>query len=312
MYAQALVYLAFMVTLAYYSTTALNDGTFIIVPFVINAILLAYEFVHLYAGGLDYFEDFWNFVDLARSFLFIIYAILIWVSYFNGDPNFLALIIFVTWIRGVTYFRIFGPVRYLINLLFEVFVDIQSFLIIFFYTILTFSFIFYALNDDPTQDFFNILVSTYSASIGNGTPPGDFQLLWLFYIMISLFNFIIMLNLLISILSDTFGRVQNNQIIADSQELASMILEIEMILFCKRKLNDKQFFHICREETQEIVADELVFGQFKKINEKFTVYERVMDEKVDKLESMKDTLKGENLEFEKIIKAIEEKFKLND
>ncbi|OMJ94849.1 hypothetical protein SteCoe_1872 [Stentor coeruleus] len=312
MYGQALLYMAFVITLAYYSTLELNSSSFIIIPAGINGALLLYEIYQMFAGGLDYFKDVWNYIDLIRSILFFIFAIFVWVELFDNNTNFLALIILITWVRGITYFRIFGPTRYLINLLFEVFTDIPAFLVVFFYTILAFSFIFYSLLGKNTdQKYYVTFVETYSTTLGNSNTDGYSKVQWLFYLLITLFNFIIMLNLLISILSDTYTRVKDMQIIADGQELASMVVEVEMMLFWRSKLNEKQYVHLCRDQSVEESSEhKMVMTKFKAMNMKCNEYERAVSDNLDAVTSMRDDIKYQNDNFMVIIDQIKEKYGL--
>ncbi|OMJ83953.1 hypothetical protein SteCoe_15051 [Stentor coeruleus] len=310
MYGQAMLYMFFIITLSYYSTLELNSGSFLIIPASINGALLIYEIYQMFAGGLDYFKDAWNYIDLIRSSLFFIFAIFVWVELFDNNTNFLALIILITWIRGITYFRIFGPTRYLINLLFEVFTDIPAFLVIFFYTILAFSFIFYSLlGINPDQKYYETFVETYSTTLGNSNTQGYSKTQWFFYLLITLFNFIIMLNLLISILSDTYIRVKDMQIIADGQELASMVVEVEMMLFWRSELNDKQYVHLCRDQSVEEASEhKMAMTKFKAMNMKCNEYERVVSDNLDAVTAMRDNIKSQNDGFLAIINQIKDNY----
>lgn len=309
MYLQAALYVSHIITLAVFSTLYLESKGFIAIPFGLNICLLLYEIYQMFAGGLDYFKDMWNYVDMIRSSLFFIYTILVWVDYFSNQTDFLALIILITWIRGVTYFRIFDSTRYLINLIFEVFNDIPSFLIVFFYTILAFSFIFYAL--DSSGDYYSTFVITYSTTLGNSDTSNYDKLQWLFYLFITLFNFIIMLNLLISILSDTYARVNEMQMIADGKELASMVMEVEMMMFWRKTLNKKEFVHVCRDESNEEIVDSVVIlGKFKAMNLAFGNYESKVENSISELERMKGDIAYENDIINDLIRGVTEKYKL--
>lgn len=312
MYGQSLLYAAHMGTLAYYSTLELNNSEFIIIPAVINGALLMYEIYQMFAGGLDYFKDFWNYIDLFRSFLFFVFAILIWTEHFDNNTNFLAFIILITWMRGVTYFRIFSPTRYLINLLFEVLTDIPAFLVIFFYTITAFSFIFYSLlEDNRDQNFYVTFVDTYSTTLGNTSTEGYSQLEWLFYVLITLFNFIIMLNLLISILSDTYNRVKEQEIIADGQELASMILEVELMLFWRSDMNEKEYIHLCRDQSAEEASEEkFVMTKLKSMTIKCFDYEKAAINSLTTIQNMKNDIKSQNEQLSTMINKIKAKYKI--
>jgi hypothetical protein len=72
---------------------------------------------------------------------------------------------------------------------------------------------------------------------------GDFDLLgdnpsnslWIVFIVSSFFITLIMMNLLIAIMSDTYDRVMNDITATDGWELNQMILEQESIMFWKKK-----------------------------------------------------------------------------
>ena len=74
---------------------------------------------------------------------------------------------------------------------------------------------------------------------------------WIFFILATLINPIIMLNLLIALMSDTYEKVQSTNIIADRKELLTMILEIENLAFWNRKRNDRSYLQICDDLLQE-------------------------------------------------------------
>ena len=65
----------------------------------------------------------------------------------------LALILFVSLLRGLSYFRLLKITRYYVNLIYEVFFDIVPFLTILCYSTLGFSFIFRTLMGNDNPDF---------------------------------------------------------------------------------------------------------------------------------------------------------------
>ena len=65
-----------------------------------------------------------------------------------------------------------------------------------------------------------------------------------------------MINLLISILGDTYATVNQNEVVNDARELISLILEAELLMFCRRKTKDRKYLHMCDELETEITADE--------------------------------------------------------
>lgn len=153
--------------------------------------------------------------------------------------------------RGITYFRIFSKTRYMINLLIEIFKDIRSFVILLFYTTFAFSIMFYANEENSDLKFGDYLSSSYTINLGAFETDNYDSLQWLIFCLATLVNPIIMLNLLIAILGDTFSNVQDNMIVADKKELAEVILDIESLMYWRRKFNLKSFIQICSEEESE-------------------------------------------------------------
>lgn len=67
--------------------------------------------------------------------------------------------------------------------------------------------------------------------------------MWILFIIASIFMPLIMLNLLIAIMSDTYERVSNTMIEADGNELNSLILDQEKMLFWNRDKHQTSFLH---------------------------------------------------------------------
>lgn len=309
MYLQAFLYFCHMFTLTWYATVELQNEDFLILPFGFNLVLFVYEAYQMYSGGTDYFKDFWNYVDMARSSLFVTYSVLIWNEVIPNESDFLVLIIIASWIRGITYFRIYSKMRYLINLIFEVFKDIPPFLTLFIYAVLAFSFIFYALGD-PDANYWVQFVQIYSTTLGSPDTTGYNSLQWFFYVLITLFNFIIMLNILISILSDTYSRVKDNLQIADGKELAKMIMEVEMMMFWRQGYKGREFIHICRDENDEEINDHrVVIGKFKSMNLLCNEYETDIENGLKQLEEAQKTIDSQGMDIGRVLEDINYKLK---
>jgi hypothetical protein len=209
-----------------------------------------------------YFEEFWNVIDTIRSWLFIIYSVLVWSNYFDiesakteDERYLLSVLIFISWFRGITYFRITTSTRYLIKVLFQVCWDILPFLFILFYSVMAFALMFKAFDEEFDNTFFPFLTFSYNILLGNWAKPTSPDFFSLILFLATVLNPVISLNLLIAILTDTYKTVNINKVIADSQELASMILEVETLLFWKRKENHKMFIQIADHDSVEDLND---------------------------------------------------------
>ena len=63
------------------------------------------------------------------------------------------------------------------------------------------------------------------------------------YIVSSLTGLIILLNMLIALMGDTFGRVQENRVVYDYRERLSVNIDLESLMYICNK-NKKKLLHI--------------------------------------------------------------------
>ena len=76
---------------------------------------------------------------------------------------------------------------------------------------------------------------------------GDFSVddynttMWALFTVASVMMPLVMLNLLIAIMSDTYERVSNSMVEADGRELNSLIIEQEQILMWNRHVGQREY-----------------------------------------------------------------------
>jgi WD40 repeat protein len=244
---QALVYVSFLI--CYSLFIILNLEVFMVIAFVLNCILVLYEVVQMSFTGISYWEDLWNLIDLARFVLFtLLFFLTFWYEVITL-PYLEVLVILIAWVKGLTYFRIFNSTRYLVYLMFEVVKDMISFITMTFYAIVGLSLMLYTMKnfEDKSaegQEYGKFLAYTYMNGIGDyGTfdfDVGKFELTsFMIFSLTSIVNTIIMMNLLISIIGDTYDRVQQGIMVADLKQLAEMIVEIESLMFWNYEKTNK-------------------------------------------------------------------------
>lgn len=236
---QALVYVSFLLCYSLFIT--LNLEIFMIIAFALNCILVIYEVVQMSFTGISYWEDIWNIIDITRFVLFTLLFFLTFWYKIISLPYLEVLVILIAWVKGLTYFRIFNSTRYLVYLIFEVVKDMISFITMTFYAIIGLSLMLYTMRNFEDKDIKNndyryFLGYVYMNGIGDyGTfdfNVGDFELTsFMIFSLTSIVNTIIMMNLLISIIGDTYDRVQQGIMVADLKQLAEMIIEIESLIF---------------------------------------------------------------------------------
>jgi len=138
----------------------------------------------------------------------------------------------------------------MIKLLSEVVKDMLSFLILLFYSTVGFAFIFLVLDKNDPQ-LIDYLKPSYVLNLGAFETDDLTNLQWICLFLATMINMLIMLNLLISIMGSTFGRVQEESEIADRKEQLSMIIELETLMYKKRNLESLFYFHVCQDEATE-------------------------------------------------------------
>lgn len=127
------------------------------------------------------------------------------------------------WFKFLYFFRIFKSFGYLTRLIILVIYDMRHFLVVLFITIVAFSDAFLTLSNGNRVEkgqeqfvdgFFDSIIFTYRIILGDFDVTafgsvGVFMVYGLF-ILCTVFNTIIMLNLLIAIISETFTMVKEN------------------------------------------------------------------------------------------------------
>ena len=216
----------------------------------------------------------------------------------------------LSWLRGITYFRLFDNTRYMVNMIKEVVKDALSFLLLFLYSTLAFGFIYFALDDADSDEIATYLRNSYKFNLSDYDTETYDTLEWLVFLAASMINIIIMLNLLIAIFSDTYTRVKENRIIADQLELASLIYEGEVGLFYKRKIIDYKYLHIFTDQ-EAVVESDQISSQVKSLKKKIntmqkSIYEIATDNKGtnEKVERLYDKIDNMHKTMERIEKKL--------
>ena len=251
----------------------------------------------------------WNTMDIIR-YLVSIY----WVYYdvyvlpkLTKDKDIKALDNFqvLTWLfvflnvmKALLGFRAFDQTRFYVRLIFKCMFEIIPFLIIFVF--FTYSFGLLNIVEKGEYNLENIWASPFDQSVGGFQRAADGS--WLGYFMFllgTLIIVIIMLNLLISILGDTFSRflVEAKQI--DYKVMIETVYEVEVLLFWRTGTNSVKFFAICdniipTEEEIESAWQSKLDSLDKKLEDNKVEFQNIVNGLRDninaKIEEIKDVL----------------------
>ena len=107
------------------------------------------------------------------------------------------------------------------------------------------------------------------------------------FIVTSLFQNIVMLNLLIAIISDTFDKVQEKQTALDCQERCKLMLDIEVLLYWNRAKGKRQFIHICQYLTahnEETSETEQWMGKIRSLKQEIANIRETTEEKLHQMQ----------------------------
>jgi hypothetical protein len=136
----------------------------------------------------------------------------------NLEANLQATISLCIWLKLLYFLRIFKQTGYLIRIIIEVIKDMRSFLLILSLTFIAFGDAFNSINTSNEESdkfsggiWIESIFYVYRMVLGdmNLDSLGTVSLLYVYilFIMCTVFNMIIMLNLLIAIISESFGRI---------------------------------------------------------------------------------------------------------
>lgn len=263
------LYLANLTALTYYMVDSSSDRLiYLFILLLLNTYLTFHELIQMLIIGNKYWADAWNWIDMLRGITCYHY---IFTSF---EPSHLSqtllAVSFLSWLKGLSYFRLFKDLRYMINLIKQSFIDIKAFVVILTYTTLAFSLVQTILvvqrsqsvfegsessdggHHDSFEDaFIASIYQVYNLILGNidETPPNSI-LEWIFITMMIMIHPIIMLNLLISFLGATYDYVKEKSDIAEYQELAEIVMEVEQVMFWRRNRNFPKYFQMCIEKDQ--------------------------------------------------------------
>ena len=221
-----------------------------------NSFFSLFEALQVFSLKRNYFTSAKNYLDLTRLFLGYFWANVSFVSEF-GNLNSTNILTLVTsllfWAEGVNAFRIFKSTRYYIWLIQEVIKDIRGFLGLLAYFVTAYCSVIGTTN---SAGFLETFKSSYYLLLGNfdRSELGDVQ--WVVFVLGSLLNLIVMLNLLISIISESFDRITFEKRESETRIRLGLILELENCLFWKRSQEELAYLCFIQEYTGEAGGEE--------------------------------------------------------
>jgi WD40 repeat protein len=312
-FAQGSLYIFYMFQLSFYCVMFRDSPTNLILLFLTHVLLFLYEVSQIITDPIDYWFDMWNILDQLRGLSCTVYAIMRWEGY-ESDNVLLTVIIF-SWIRGISYFRMFDGTRYFVRLLTEVIKDMKVFFVILFYSTFAFTFIFFLRTGDLS--FSEYITVSYRLDLGDFTAEYTEIFDWVIFFLATTINPLIMLNLLISIMGDTYSKVKESNDIANFMELTEMIIEIEKLMFWKKDQNEKHYLHQCDFLTSNKESSEKIFDKIKALKMQLVSVEstiKYVKDRVSKsnVKELEESVSGIKKDQEEMTVAFQEALEVNN
>ena len=163
----------------------------------------------------------------------------------HGKKGLYALACFLMWMKIYYMMRVFQDTAHFITLIYRIIVDIKTFMIMLCIVLVAFANFFYVIDkgDDSAEylgryvknRLVDSLIEMYFIGLGeynkgNYSRGKNSIIIWIGFIMATFIVCVVFMNLLISIMGNTLGDVQDIQQEAQYQEQAEMIYEYISLL----------------------------------------------------------------------------------
>lgn len=288
-----------------------------ILNIIFSSIFLVFELMMAIKSWARWARDTENYIDLFQFSAMPTLCILNLINMadpgniaFNFAVNFTIL---VAGFQCLLKVKIFKPVRYMIDMLMQVFADMVGFSVIFGFAILYFSFIgIYssrASSADPFEidtisDFLVLLDAYYNVSFG------DFSIIrkenWshvAYYMATTVVLALVFFNLMAATIWETFGNFQQKKELVDLKSMSSILVDYTHLFsyigsfgFLKR-LDEKGLVYLCM-----IVPSDLNASIHQDIKE----VKRKIEENTEELEAVSTRMSQDIMEVENTLDDVKE------
>lgn len=295
---ETILYISYLVILCYYSKFIENRSPYLLIaPMVISVLLFFNEVLQLAYSGWKYLESFWNYIDMTRFILFTYFFITVWTNYhseYYQNLLLLATLVF-SLLRGISYFRIHSNTRWVISLILDVFSKLWAMFSVALYCIAALFIFYYCLLSENNR----------FLEVPQKFETIEYELFMLFSVLF--INPLIILNLFISIVGDSFEKSQDEKVVKNGRDLAELIFEAELLFLCRRKNNLNKFVAVLREEILEVQAQSTPGQRMKQIAETIEELNGTAGRKAEEIEELKKWAEKRVKEIQGKLKKVLEK-----
>ncbi|OMJ87466.1 hypothetical protein SteCoe_10797 [Stentor coeruleus] len=297
------------VILLYLAIVTFSNQNMIInsIVIVITILFWLFEAIQLIADSGSYQKDEWNVLDFFRVLSTLSYFISL---YFITDmPEACTWFVMGTnLVRGASAFRFFEGTRYYIRLLVVSIKETTNFLCIFIYSVIAFGILRISVEKlDFSFNQFFVLPFAFTAGVIDADESIN-PVRGLTVIIAITVNIVVMLNMIISILSDSFDEFQYKADIYNYKEMTMVIYESMCIkkIFASVDANEG-YLHICINalddpvlnwkgkvlDTRDCIEDlsDKVRTQLQRIENNFNAKSKEMQEQMEEIQCLLKKMK---------------------
>ena len=325
-----------------------DTGEFHLLAYIVGAIILMFncfwayvEITQMMFHKMDYIFDFWNMLDSSSVCLNITVVIMVFLEADYHDINRVSSVsVLILYFKLFYFLRIFFETGYLIRMIIEIIKDMKNFVGVLMIATIAFANSFYILGRNSEEgnlageDVWAAFIFSYKMGLGDFNTDGfetvDEEILWIIFVINTLIILVVLLNLVIAIMGDTFDRVQETQDKSMLREIAQMIRENEFLFSRKKVFKRSKYIIVIEPEKAEgegkgswegklnqlktfiEESSEAHIGHLKKLEDGIeNIASTALDEKLRPIEDkINNKLSQSDQRLEKLKKSVEHLFTL--
>ena len=246
----------------------ITEASFILVIIIYSLYFLTEEILQCISevNPFDYFSNVWNYVDAIPPIL-ILWSLTL--DYFDvkeveaNESRFghAKLILMTTasfgmWLKLFYFLRIFRETGFFVNMMTQIIYNTKTFMLLYLLIHIAYAQSFFILSKEE-----NFIVYVYL--LGMGEFDTEFEnydapeVTMFFFFSCTVIINIVMLNILIALVSDAYGKINSERQEANDQERIRIIEELQYMVTARDKKN------LCQDNERIIIAYKTADGQRK-------------------------------------------------
>ena len=207
----------------------------------ITSLLLFAEILQVISDFKEYAQNPFNFIELGMLSIQITNAVLFWVDPTSTATNFFVSLSTILWFfKVLILMRVIDQLRRLIHMIIKIVGDMMSFLLVIFTMMVAFTIAIYQSReaDDADTSFWDVALEFYTFGIGSFDSSNYSGVTLPFFILATILMPLILLNMLIAIMGDSYGNANESAVAIDAKERIAMISEISSTVVQLKKIGD--------------------------------------------------------------------------